>query len=172
MSKLLRLHSFPPIAHPQARVLILGSMPSEASLAAQEYYAHPRNAFWPILGQLLGFDPHGPYEQRILAVQAEGLAIWDVLASCIRPGSADADIAPGSIVVNDFTAFLTQHADLRAIYCNGTAADTLFRRHVKPKIPCSRITYGRLPSTSPAHASRSLADKLDAWRVLLDSLKD
>lgn len=166
-----RVHGFPPIARADARVLILGSMPSEASLAAGQYYGHPRNAFWPILAELLGFDSQDAYEQRVQAIQAAGIAVWDVLASCVRPGSADADIAADSIVVNDFALFFADHPDIRAIYCNGTMADTLFRRHVRPLLLSSVVTYGRLPSTSPAHAARSLRDKIEAWRVVADSLR-
>lgn len=164
-----RVHSFPPIARADARVLILGSMPSEASLAAGQYYGHPRNAFWPILGELLGFDHRIPYEQRVAAVLRARVAVWDVLASCIRPGSADADIDAESILVNDFERFFAEHLELQAIYCNGTMADALFRRHVQPRMPRSIATYSRLPSTSPAHASRSLGDKIAAWRVALES---
>lgn len=166
-----RVHGFPPIARRDARVLILGSMPGEASLKAGQYYGHPRNAFWPILANLLGFDHLDPYEQRVEAVRNAGIAVWDVLASCIRPGSADADIATGSIAVNDFAKFFREHPDIAAIYCNGSMADTLFRRHVCPHVPSSIVTYDRLPSTSPAHAARSLTDKIAAWRVVLDSLK-
>lgn len=161
-----RVHGFPPIARADARVLILGSMPSEASLAAGQYYGHPRNAFWPILAELLGFDSRSAYEQRVQAIQAAGIAVWDVLASCVRPGSADADIAAESIIVNDFATFFVDHPGIRAIYCNGTMADTLFRRHVRPLVPSSVQTYGRLPSTSPAHAARSLTEKIEAWRMI------
>lgn len=166
-----RVHGFPPIARADARVLILGSMPSESSLAAGQYYGHPRNAFWPILAELLGFDHRIPYDQRVQAVLQARVAAWDVLASCIRPGSADADIDADSILVNDFETFFAEHLELQAIYCNGTMADTLFLRHVRPRMPRSIATYSRLPSTSPAHASRSLGDKIAAWKVVLNSLQ-
>lgn len=166
----MRVHGFPPIARADARVLILGSMPSEASLAAGQYYGHPRNAFWPILAELLGIDASIAYEQRTQSVQAAGIAVWDVLASCVRPGSADADIAADSIIVNDFESFFANHPSIRAIYCNGTMADTLYRRHVRRLVPSTVEIYGRLPSTSPAHAARSLTEKFDAWRVILNCL--
>ncbi len=137
------VHSFPPIARADARVLILGSMPSEASLAAGQYYGHPRNAFWPILAELLGFDHRIPYDQRVQAVLQARVAVWDVLASCVRPGSADADIDAESILVNDFETFLRGTSgtpgDLlqwnngrHALSASCTGADAAINRNVQP----------------------------------------
>ncbi len=91
-----RVQSFPPIAAPGARLLILGSMPGAASLAAGQYYAHPRNAFWPILAALCHFPADAPYAARVAALQAAGVAVWDVLQSCVRPGSLDTAIERSS----------------------------------------------------------------------------
>ena len=91
---------------PHARILILGSMPGEASLRAQEYYAHPRNAFWPIMGQLFEFDPGLPYPERVRYLITARVAVWDVLATCHREGSLDAEIDDASSTVNDFAVFL------------------------------------------------------------------
>src|ERR1700741_635073 len=113
------LYGFPPIARRDARVLVLGSMPSVASLAAREYYAHPRNAFWPIAGELLGFDPRGPYARRKRALTDAGIAVWDVVGSCRRKGSLDAAIDERSIRVNDFAAFLAKHPGITRIRFNG-----------------------------------------------------
>ena len=162
------LYSFPPIASTDARVLILGSMPGVASLQADQYYAHPHNRFWPILGSLLGFDPALPYAERCTALSRAGIAVWDVLQSCIRPGSLDADIDPASIVPNDIGGLLQRSPGIELICFNGGAAETLFRRHLlKPLASQHPIARVRLPSTSPAHAGMRPEAKLEAWRAAL-----
>lgn len=163
------VHSFPPLENPAARVLILGSMPGRASLQASQYYAHPQNAFWRILTDLLELPMNASYIQRIEALQFYGLALWDVLKSCHRPGSLDADIDPASIIVNDFAAFYARHPALTHVFFNGTQAATYYRKYVKDGPP--NLRYSRLPSTSPAHASLTYAQKLQAWRAILISRK-
>jgi hypoxanthine-DNA glycosylase len=158
--------SFPPIATPAAHTLILGSMPGRVSLAAAQYYAHQRNTFWPIMGQLLDFDPALPYAQRVAALEKAGIAVWDVLASCVRPGSLDANIAPESIRINDFARFFAEHPDIRRVFFNGSMAESCFRKHVEKTLDRSPFTCQRLPSSSPAHAALSLAGKQEAWRVV------
>jgi hypoxanthine-DNA glycosylase len=108
-----RLRGFPPIADRRARILVLGSMPSEASLAAGEYYAFRHNQFWRICGALCGFPADAPYARRQSALKRARIALWDVVASCVRPGSLDADIDETSVRVNDFAAFLTAHPGIR-----------------------------------------------------------
>jgi double-stranded uracil-DNA glycosylase len=166
------VQSFPPVAAPRARVLILGSMPGQASLAARQYYAHPRNAFWPVLGAILGFDPTLPYAERLDRLQAGGVALWDVLQSCERSGSLDAAIEPTSQRPNDFAAWFAGQPELRAVCCNGATAHRLFVRAVLPTLPVAgsdrtALVVHRLPSTSPAHAGLAAADKLAAWRQAL-----
>lgn len=151
-------------------MLILGSMPGLASLTAGEYYAHPRNAFWRILGDIIGATPDLPYAQRVMLLRAYGLALWDVLRSCQRPGSLDADIAPESMVANDFAGFLARHPRLDLIAFNGATAEQCFRRHALPGLDAAtlaRLTLHRLPSTSPAHAGMPYEHKLALWRAAL-----
>lgn len=161
-----RLQAFPPLVAPDAHTLILGSMPGSASLAAHAYYAHPRNTFWPIVGELLGFDADAPYAARVRALTAAGYALWDVLGACRREGSLDAAIDPASLEVNDFAAFLAEHAGIDRIFFNGGFAERSFRRHVLP-LPGRTPALARLPSTSPANASIALADKRAAWHAIL-----
>ena len=165
---------FPYVARPDARVLILGSMPSTASLAAARYYAHPRNAFWPIMGKLLGFDAARPYAERLQALQDGGVALWDVVHRCRRPGSLDASIRPDSVEANDFPVFFSEHAHIRAVCFNGATAASLYRRHALPYLadPWRELPSHTLPSTSPAHAARSFGEKLAAWRRILDHLRE
>jgi hypoxanthine-DNA glycosylase len=156
---------FPPIARSDARVLVLGSMPGQASLAAGQYYAHPRNAFWPILGAHCGFAADAPYPARTTALMQAGIAVWDVLRSCRRVGSLDTAIEDPQ--ANDFRTFFASYPGIDTVLFNGTAAATLFDRHVLrtlDPVPARRI---RLPSTSPAHAARTLAAKQSLWLAAL-----
>jgi len=156
---------FPYVATSDARVLILGSMPGVASLQAIEYYAHPRNAFWPIMGELLSFDARLPYAERLEYLKRNKVALWDVAHRCIRPGSLDSNIDRDSIEANDFGAFFREHWDIRAIFFNGTTAESLFRKLVLPTMPekIRNMPMQRLPSTSPAHAAYDFTAKLAAW---------
>ncbi len=160
-----RVQGFAPIAGPDARVLVLGSMPGVASLRAGQYYGHPRNAFWPIMAELFVFDAMSPYPLRVAALQQNGIAVWDVLAACVRPGSLDSDIDTDSIRVNDFDSFLRAHPGLRRVCFNGAKAHAVFRRQVLPALVVAPgIDMVRLPSTSPAHAGMAFIDKCRQWR--------
>lgn len=163
-----RVRSFPPLEDRHARVLILGSMPGAASLAAGQYYAHPRNHFWPIMGRLFGAGPDLPYAKRVSRLKSSGIAVWDVLESCVRPGSLDADIEEGSIAVNDFAGFFDAHPGIGAVFFNGAKAEAAYRRHVLKGLPAAAgaLPALRLPSTSPAHAALSLDRKLALWEML------
>jgi double-stranded uracil-DNA glycosylase len=163
-----RVRGFPPIVGRAPRVLVLGSMPSVASLAAGEYYAHRRNQFWPIAGAILDFDPAASYARRGAALKSAGIALWDVLGSCVRPGSLDAAIVDDTIVVNDFAAFLARYRRIERVCFNGRKAESAWRRHVQSRLPPSRkLEYRLLPSTSPAHAGMGYRDKLRIWRDAL-----
>ena len=166
-----RVRSFPPIENRRARVLVLGSMPGAASLVAGQYYAHSRNHFWPIMGSLFGAGPDIPYAARVRRLKACGVAVWDVLESCVRPGSLDADIDEDSIAVNDFAGFFAAHTAVEAVFFNGAKAEAAYRRHVMAGLPAvaGGLRARRLPSTSPAHAALSFEKKLAAWAAALES---
>jgi hypoxanthine-DNA glycosylase len=155
------LHGFPPVVDDRAAMLILGSFPSAQSLAVRQYYANPRNAFWPIAGDLFGFDADAPYESRLAALRAHGVALWDVLHACRRAGSADSAIDPKSLVVNNFAELFSNYPTITRVYFNGAKAADLYRRLAPPN---DRLEFQRLPSTSPAHATRA-GTKLTAWRA-------
>jgi len=148
----------PPIIGAGARVLILGSFPSERSLVVGEYYANRRNQFWPLLGEVFGFDADVPYSQRITAVQAHRVALWDVVHSCRRQGSMDNKIDRKTLVINDFGALLAEHPTVERVFVNGLTAFELFERHVETDLPAVR-----LPSSSGA-LPMTFADKLARWR--------
>ncbi|OYD55730.1 DNA-deoxyinosine glycosylase [Thauera propionica] len=166
-----RLRSFAPVARADARVLVLGSMPGAASLAAAEYYAHPRNAFWPIMGALFGAGPALPYAERLQRLNAAGIALWDVIAACERDGSLDSAIAPDSVEPNDFARLFRDCPHIAHVFFNGTAAETAFRRHVRGRIALPTLRFTRLPSTSPAHAARGFDAKLAAWQVVHEAAR-
>jgi hypoxanthine-DNA glycosylase len=149
-------------------------MPGIASLQAGQYYAHPRNAFWPILAALLGWPGSLAYAERLARLRTARIALWDVLQSCRREGSLDAAIDEGSIVPNDFGGFLLRHARITHVFFNGSKAESAFRRYVVPDLSCANpLVCERLPSTSPAHAARGFDEKLHAWRrVIQDPLID
>lgn len=162
------LRGFAPLGSTGATCLVLGSMPGAASLAAGEYYAHRRNAFWDIIEALFSVPRSLPYSERVRALESAGMAVWDVLASCRRHGSLDSAIDRASVRVNDIRAFLDNHPAISCIGFNGGSALRLYERHVLPHLPENQQKLPRvsLPSTSPAHARLTLADKIDAWRVL------
>lgn len=161
------IEGFPPIAGPDARVLVLGTCPSVASLAARRYYGHPRNAFWPIMEAIFAGGGSLDYSERAELLVANRVALWDVLHAAVRPGSLDSDIVSGTEVPNDVVGFLAEHPGIRAILFNGTAAESLFRRFVSSGDLPDGLEFRRLPSTSPAHAGRTFGVKLGLWRDAL-----
>ena len=165
-------HGFAPIENTAANVLILGSMPGKASLAAGEYYAHARNIFWPIMGELVGAHPALSYEGRLRMLKCAGIALWDVLYSCIRKGSLDSDIEEVSAIPNDFETFFLWHPNITHVFFNGAKAEQCFRRYVQPSLKSQPLQYERLSSTSPANAGMPYRKKLDGWRAVVQRGRD
>lgn len=159
-----RIQCFPPVVNEHATVLILGSMPGKKSLEEQQYYAHPANAFWRIMGKLIGAHPELSYPKRLDALKTAGLALWDVLAACERTSSLDSRIREEK--ANDFETFFAQHPRITHVFFNGSKAEQSFRKLVQEKQQLPPLTYHRLPSTSPAHAGMCYADKLRAWHAI------
>jgi TDG/mug DNA glycosylase family protein len=146
-------------------------MPGVRSLAARQYYAHPQNAFWKILGEVFGFDPTLEYPERVRRLTAARVAVWDVLQSCEREGSLDTAIDSASAVPNDFAGFFHRHPLVRVVCFNGGTAERYFQRKVLPDLSHrEELRYLRLPSTSPAHAGLPYVEKLARWRAALSLL--
>lgn len=166
-----QVQSFDPVIGTNPRVLILGSMPGVASLNAQQYYAHPRNAFWPILSELSGIEWAECYEARIEQVKTLPLVLWDVLRSCQREGSLDSDIDKDQLQPNKIPRLLQQYPSISVLAFNGATSERIFRQKVANSVPdIQRLQLIRLPSTSPAHASKTLQQKTHEWRVILGHL--
>ena len=160
---------FPPVAGCDARILILGSLPGQMSLQKRQYYAQPRNAFWPLMARLLNGSATTSYEARTSMLVEHRIALWDVCATAVRPGSLDAAIRRDSVVANKFAAFFNGYVSIELICFNGQKAADLYRRLVAPTLPgpAARLATLTLPSTSPAHASQSFAEKLCLWQRAL-----
>ncbi|WP_432816512.1 DNA-deoxyinosine glycosylase [Xanthomonas arboricola] len=172
VTKIDLLHGLPAHIPNDCRVLVLGSMPGNASLHASMYYAHPRNRFWPLMQELLGTDAGLAYPARLQALADCKVGLWDVIGQCERRGSLDTAIVASSIVVNPLAARLVTLPQLRAVACNGAAAAQAWRRHVQPLLPVALHTLPvwALPSTSPANAAWSLPRLCAAWQPLRDAL--
>lgn len=166
------LTGFEPVIKENCRVLILGSMPGIASLQKQQYYAHPRNAFWPIIFELLDIEKSKPYEESCFLLNASGVALWDVLQACRRAGSLDSNIESPSENANDFVGFFASYKAIKAVFFNGGAAEKLYKKHVLKRANEKHpgLVYHRLPSSSPAYAAMSVEEKLKHWQKILEYL--
>lgn len=153
---------FAPAADAKTEILVLGSMPGRESLRRREYYGFPRNLFWSITGELFGFDPALPYRERVAALLAHGVGLWDVLAACERPASS-LDAAITAPVPNNLPELLARFPQIRRICCNGSAAANYLAKF----FPAIGVEVRRLPSTSPAAAMFSREEKLRVWRDAL-----
>jgi TDG/mug DNA glycosylase family protein len=165
----MRIQSFPPVVCSEPKVLVLGSMPGRRSLEMRQYYAHPRNLFWRIMGVICNAGPELPYLERLAALQKTGIALWDVLQVCEREGSLDGNIRKESEVANDLPGLLGDLPSIQAIGFNGGKAWMAFQRLILPVLHptiCERLRFIPLPSTSPANAGISLEEKLRQWQVI------
>jgi hypoxanthine-DNA glycosylase len=163
-----RSAGFAPIAAPDARVLILGSLPSIKSLQKHEYYGNPQNAFWRVMGELFDAGPEIPYAHRAEKLMHHRIAIWDVLLSSKRPGSMDAAIDLASATPNDFQMFYDEHPLLEMLCFNGKKAAELYERLVAPLglSTIESVEFRTMPSTSPAYASMKLDEKVRYWSAI------
>jgi TDG/mug DNA glycosylase family protein len=159
--------SIAPIVDDGTLVLVLGSMPGAVSLQKQQYYAHPRNAFWRIMGDLLGFDAHADYGRRLAGLRSAGIGLWDVLRVCERTGSLDSAIMRDGMEPNDFDDLFAAHPGITRVFFNGAKAERVFLRLVAPVLRTT-VSHRRLPSTSPAHAAMTYDAKLAAWRAVVE----
>ncbi|HEX4614897.1 MAG TPA: DNA-deoxyinosine glycosylase, partial [Stellaceae bacterium] len=157
----------PPVVDAQARVLVLGTLPGEESLRRGEYYAHPRNLFWPIIFALFGESPSLNYRERLTFLTAHRIAVWDVCELGEREGSADTTIRLEQ--PNAIDRLLDEHPLIRAVAFNGTTARRLYDRHFGRR---AALTYLPLPSTSPAHATIDFSAKLVRWTALREILEE
>ena len=157
----MKIYSFPSISNKEAKVLVLGTMPGTASLALNQYYGHPRNAFWKIVFTLFNEPFSTDYEVRKELAIRNHIAIWDVLQACERKGSLDSAIKHE--IPNDFELFFKEHPHIEWIVFNGQKAAQFFKKYVKLDNEYKQVT---LPSTSPANAGISWEVKLEEWRVI------
>lgn len=160
---------FPPILGPGPEVLILGSLPSQKSIQLGQYYGHPHNAFWKIMGDLVGAGQETSYQARTECLVSRHIAVWDVLASSERPGSLDSAIVGDTASANDFSGFLGQHPGISLVCFNGQTAAKYFKKLVSSDTErdFAGIMFEILPSTSPAYAAMSYGDKLKTWSAIL-----
>ncbi|MGR9106697.1 MAG: DNA-deoxyinosine glycosylase [Gammaproteobacteria bacterium] len=165
--------SFPPLFEPGSRILILGSMPGRASLEAREYYAHPQNAFWPIIETLFKVSSPLNYRGRISLLARHRIALWDVLGTCVRNGSLDSSIKPASIVTNNFEELFQAAPNIQAVFFNGSTAQREYTKRVVPDLPdqYAGLPSYRLPSTSPAMAAMTRKQKLGHWQRVVEILE-
>ncbi len=165
---------FPYVAKPDARVLILGSMPGRKSLALQQYYGHAQNSFWPIMAQLFGVSIELDYASRLTCLLENRIALWDVAHQCVRPGSLDQAIEMDTVVANDFSRFFAHHSDVTTLFFNGRKAEQLYQKLIlkgRQARSIPSLEMHLLPSSSPAHASMTRSQKLDMWSIIKEPLE-
>lgn len=170
----MTINGFPPISGITSKILILGSMPSEESLRLQQYYANPRNAFWPMLMSLLGYKADQEYSVGVEILKRHRVAVWDTLKSCVREGSLDSSIVGSTIEANDFSHFFQDHPNIKTVFFNGRKSQQVYQKKVLPFIPgkYAELRYFLLPSSSPAMASLTREEKIDQWKLIIETLSE
>ncbi|MDO9586510.1 MAG: DNA-deoxyinosine glycosylase [Brevundimonas sp.] len=159
--------AFDPVVDASTRLLILGSLPGDASLKAGQYYGHPQNGFWPLVGGVIGVDLAAlPYPERLETLKSAGVGLWDVIASARRPGSLDGAIRDAEAA--DLNRLIDSLPALKAVAFNGGTAARLGRRNLRPRPHIDLIS---LPSSSPAY-TRPLAEKAAAWAMLASFVRN
>ncbi|MDI6705848.1 MAG: DNA-deoxyinosine glycosylase [Bacillota bacterium] len=163
------VRSFGPVVDENSRVLILGSMPGEESLRKQQYYANPRNQFWPIIYAIFGLKPDVSYDKRINFVLSKGIALWDVIERCERKGSLDSNIRNEK--PNNIKELLKAYQNIRLVVFNGIKAYKTYRKNIGFG-QADGIIYKRLPSTSPVPGKniKSLTEKVKDWKIISEFL--
>jgi hypoxanthine-DNA glycosylase len=160
----MQVSSFPYLANSESNQIILGSMPGIESIRLQQYYAHPRNQFWPIIYALHDSVPSMDYEERTAFILSKQIALWDVVSHCERIGSLDTDIK--NPIMNDFIHLFSEFPNIRTLYFNGGKAYDLFLRFAAPNLLLKGYSYHKLPSSSPAY-TLSFENKLNKWKNIL-----
>jgi TDG/mug DNA glycosylase family protein len=158
------IKAFPPILPNKPHTLILGTMPGEKSIEMNQYYAHPQNQFWRLMGDIYGANQSLPYEKRVQKLKDQGIAVWDVVRACTRSGSMDADIK--NEVSNDFEEFYSNYPTVKLVVFDSLTAEKLYKKWVLPTLT-RRLKYVRVPSPSPANARLGYAAKLALWSEAL-----
>ena len=153
--------SFAPIIPSQPKILILGSLPGDLSIAKDQYYAHPQNRFWKVLFALFGQEFTSDYPERIKLLHQHQITLWDVCASAIRPGSMDTAIS--EVIPNTIPQLLAEQPTITKVIFNGQKAQKLFEKYFKKQ---ENLSYITLPSTSPANAQFSLDKLLQHWEII------
>ncbi|TCS79678.1 DNA-deoxyinosine glycosylase [Pectinatus cerevisiiphilus] len=161
---------FAPVVKNDAEILILGSMPSVASLAHEQYYAHPQNRFWRLMAKLLGYAkmPEN-YPEKLKMLMDNHIALWDAIASCEREGSLDSAIHRE--IPNDFSEFLSKYTKINTVCFNGGKAYQCFKKYNKNILTNDKYRFYSMPSTSPANARFKIGMLEDKWKVMLSAPK-
>lgn len=163
----LLLSSFLPIIDMRSRVLILGSMPGVESLRLQQYYANPRNQFWKMLYETFDTQISQDYDERVLFIKSNKIAVWDVIGSCYRDGSLDSNIREEK--ANDFSDLFKAYPEIKTVLFNGGKAYQTYKKWIGFGAS-SNLTFHKLTSSSPANTKR-YEEKLRVWRAKLEVVR-